>query len=114
MKGFVTMNGLNMHPLTKEQSDFAAVNYGLVFSFLKDRKLDADEFHDIVILDFLHAVQLYDECPNLQAKPFEALACRMMECALRLHLQTLGGQGVRGLSAAIPKALLKACQFCVA
>ena len=76
------MNGQEMHPLTKEQSDFAAEQYGMVFRYLAHKRLDADEFHDVVILPFLRAVQQYMERPELQKYAFSTIAWRQMDSAL--------------------------------
>lgn len=108
------MNESTLHPLTKTQSDFAAENYGLVFSFLKSKGLDADEFHDVVILSYLQAVQIYDERPEMQENPFDIYAERMMQRALRFHLQKLNGRGFRGSAAEIPGELCRACEACLA
>lgn len=77
----------NMHPLTKAQSDFAAKNYELVFSFLSERKLDVDEYHDAVIMHYLRAVQSYDEHPELHREPFSVVAKRLMLCGIMRHLE---------------------------
>lgn len=76
----------NMHPLTKTQSDFAAKNYELVFSFLSGCKLDADEYHDAVIMHYLQAVQSYDERPELHREPFSVVARRQMWDGIMHHM----------------------------
>lgn len=77
----------NLHPLTKSQSDFAAKNYELVFSFLSGCKLDADEYHDAVIMHYLRAVQVYDERPELQTEPFAVVAKRLMLSGVMRHIE---------------------------
>lgn len=76
------MNEATLHPLSKAQSDFAAENYNLVFRFLQEKGLDADEYHDDVILEYLHAVQCYDERPELRRYDFPAIAYGQMESAI--------------------------------
>lgn len=83
------MNGNNMHPLTKAQSDFAAQNYELVFSFLSERQLDGDEFYDAAIFSYLLAVQVYDEHPELRNKPFSEVASHCMAKAVTRHMEKL-------------------------
>lgn len=83
------MNEHNMHPLTKFQSDFAAQNYEMVFTFLSGRKLDVDEYHDAVIMHYLRAVQVYNEHSALQTKPFADFAADSMEKAVVQHLGKL-------------------------
>lgn len=76
-----------LHPLTKQQSDFAAEHYGQVFDYLAFRKLDADEYHDVVILSYLCAVQQYDECPGECECSFEELARDFMRAVIyQYHL----------------------------
>ena len=99
------MNGQEMHPLTKEQSDFAAEQYGMVFRYLAHKRLDADEFHDVVILPFLRAVQQYMERPELQKYAFSTIAWRQMDSALSNYFAR---QKRRGALAAIPAS----CDVC--
>lgn len=87
------MNENTMHPLTKEQSDFAAENYSLVFRYLAHKGLDADEFHDVVILPFLRAVQQYNERPELREYAFSTIAWRRMDSALGGYFAKLKRRG---------------------
>ena len=100
------MNGQEMHPLTKEQSDFAAEQYGMVFRYLAHKRLDADEFHDVVILPFLRAVQQYMERPELQKYAFSTIAWRQMDSALSNSFARQKRRGAlaapRGLNVPLP------------
>ena len=80
------MNDRNkLRPLTKEQSAFAAERYSMVFDFLGARGLDADDYHDVVILSFLSAVQQYLEHPELQMSAFHKVAYRYMGASVCKH-----------------------------
>lgn len=103
------MNGQEMHPLTKEQSDFAAEQYGMVFRYLAHKRLDADEFHDVVILPFLRAVQQYMERPELQKYAFSTIAWRQMDSALSNYFARQKRRGAlaapRGLNVSPSRAV---------
>lgn len=72
------MNDSILHPLTDTQRVFAAAHYHLVFGFLAGKRLDPDEYHDVVILEYLRAVEQYDERPELQKYSFSTIAYRAM------------------------------------
>ena len=42
-----------LRPLTREERKFSEENYHLIMDFMKKSKLDAEEFFDIVVFDFL-------------------------------------------------------------
>ena len=47
--------------LTTEQRDFAEANHRLVFKFLNEKRLDENEFYDVVIFGYLKAVKRFLE-----------------------------------------------------
>ena len=47
----------NIRPLTQSEKDFATEKYHLITDFLKRQRLDAEEFYDVVVFDFLLAVE---------------------------------------------------------
>ena len=68
-------NKEQLRPLTREERKFSEENYHLIMDFLKKSKLDAEEFFDIVVFDFLLSVEKYLNDPQLQAKcSFEAVS----------------------------------------
>lgn len=71
-----------MEPLTLDEQNFAAVHYGVVFSFLKNRGLDAEEYHGIVIERYLLAVHRYLANPQLRRYSFYTIAKWAMSSAL--------------------------------
>lgn len=46
-----------IHLLTPEQQKFAEQNHQIVDCFLSKKRLDAEEFYDVVIFGYLLAVQ---------------------------------------------------------
>ena len=47
------MENKQIRPLTPTEKQYATENYHLISKFLKLSKLDAEEFFDIVVFDFL-------------------------------------------------------------
>lgn len=53
------MENKQIRPLTPMEKQYATENYHLISKFLKLSKLDAEEFFDIVVFDFLLSVEIY-------------------------------------------------------
>lgn len=70
--------------LTEKQQAFAAEHHDLVDSFLRQKGLNGD-FYDVVIFRYLHAVQIYDERPELRKYSFRTIAFNNMRSALSNH-----------------------------
>lgn len=71
-----------IRPLTPTERQFANDNYHLIKEFLKRSKLDAEEFFDIVVMDFLLSVEIYLNNEELQRKcKFEAVSYMYMRRA---------------------------------
>ena len=68
----------NNTPLTKEQSDFAAVHHNYVYSFLGKHGLPEDEFYDVAIFGFIRAVRNYYEREDLRKYKFSTIAYNCM------------------------------------
>ena len=60
-------------PLNDAEREFAAENHDLIYKYMRGKRLDAEEFYDELIIDFLTAVKQYvTEKPELQVKyPFK-------------------------------------------
>lgn len=72
-----------IHLLTQEQQQFAEQNHQIVECFLSRKRLDADEFYDVVIFGYLLAVQEYLETPRLTDNyAFSTIAWRNMNDCL--------------------------------
>lgn len=77
-----------LRPLTREERKFSEENYHLIMNFMKKSKLDAEEFFDIVVFDFLLSVEKYLNNPQLQAKcSFEAVSYMYMKRAVFVHFR---------------------------
>ena len=52
-------------PLSRAESDFAAEHHDLIFSYLSQAGLPADDFYDIAVFGYLQAVRRYLARPEL-------------------------------------------------
>ena len=76
-------NNKRIRPLSQTEKEYAAENYHLINKFLKLSKLDAEEFWDVVVLDFLLAVEIYLNNDELRKKcNFEACSYMYMKRAV--------------------------------
>lgn len=79
---------IHIRPLTQTERQFATEKYYLIIEFLKRSRLDAEDFFDIVVFDFLSAVETYLNSAGLQQKcEFEAVACMYMKRAVYRHFR---------------------------
>ena len=77
-----------IRPLTPTEKEFASDNYHLITEFLKRSKLDAEEYFDVVVLDFLLSVEIYLNSEDLQKKcNFEAFSYMYMKRAIYRHFR---------------------------
>ena len=81
-------NKKNMRPLSPDEKMFASENYHLITEFLKKEKLNAEDFFDVVVLDFLLSVEKYLNDDALKAKcSFEAVSYMYMKRAVFVHFR---------------------------
>ena len=81
-------NSKRLRPLSPIEKQFAEENYHLIMEFLKRSKLDAEEFYDIVVFDFLLSVEIYLEQEALRKKCcFEAVSYMYMRRAVYQHFR---------------------------
>lgn len=81
-------NKEQLKPLTPTERQYAEENYHLIMDFMKKSKLDAEEFFDVVIFDFLLSVEKYLNDTELQAKcNFEAVSYMYMKRAVYSHFR---------------------------
>jgi RNA polymerase sigma-70 factor (ECF subfamily) len=79
---------MNTQVLTLEQQSFAADHHGLVYGFLKAKRLRRDEFYDVVVFGYLRAVRKYLNREDLRRRyAFSTIAWRAMECDLGHHYE---------------------------
>lgn len=82
-----------IRPLTPTERQFAADNYHLITKFLKLSKLDAEEYFDVVVMDFLLAVENYLSNGEIQRKcNFEAFSYMYMKRAIFCHFRGMKAQ----------------------
>ena len=88
------MENKQIRPLTPTERQYATENYHLISKFLKLSKLDAEEFFDIVVFDFLLSVEIYLNNEALREKcNFEAVSYMYMKRAVYRHLREQKVQG---------------------
>ena len=71
--------------LSEQQRQFAAEHHALIYSFLRERHLQAGEYYDIVVLGYLHAVQRYLTQPILSRYKFSTIAWGAMRRSLATY-----------------------------
>jgi RNA polymerase sigma-70 factor (ECF subfamily) len=75
--------------LTDSQREFAAEHHELVIRFLRRRRLDMNEYYDVVVFGYLSAVQQYDQRPELREYKFGTIAGKRMHASLWNHYRSL-------------------------
>ena len=81
-------NNKRIRPLNHTEKEYASENYHLINKFLKLSKLDAEEFFDVVVLDYLLAVEIYLNNEELRKKcNFEAVSYMYMKRAVYRHFR---------------------------
>lgn len=77
-----------IRPLTSAEKRFATENYHLIKKFLKCSKLDAEEFFDIVVFEYLLSVENYLNNAELRNRcNFEAVSYMYMKRAVYRHFR---------------------------
>ena len=87
--------------LTPEQQSFAADNHGLVYAFLNERRLQNDDFYDIVVFGFLRAVRNYLSKPQLRRYKFSTIAYNAMKSDLHSHYESQSCQKRSGITVSL-------------
>ena len=73
-------NKQRIRPLTPTERSFVEEKYHLITDFLKRSKLDAEEYFDVVVLDFLLSVEIYLSNEQVRKKcNFEAFSYMYMK-----------------------------------
>jgi len=68
--------------LSSSEREFAEEHHNLVYAFLKKKKLDVNDYYDVVIFAYLTAVRRYFINKNLMQYNFSTIAWRAMESAV--------------------------------
>ena len=74
-------------PLTLEEQRFAEENHQVVFWYLQSRKLDPEEWYDVVILRYILSVKKWFQRPELHRWSFATIAKSAMRSAIGNHLK---------------------------
>ena len=81
-------NKQQIRPLTSREKQYTTDNYYLIDKFLKRFKLDAEEFFDIVVFDYLLSVEIYLNNETLQKKyNFETVSYMYMRRAIYTYFR---------------------------
>ncbi len=77
-----------IRPLTLTEKQYATENYHLITKFLKRSKLDAEEFFDIVVFEYLLSVENYLNNAELRNRcNFESVSYMHMRRAVYRHFR---------------------------
>ncbi len=71
--------------LTEEQQIFATEKHGLIYSFLHLKRLDANEYYDIVVFGYLRAIKKYFDNIAIWEYQFSTIAFKEMNSELVNH-----------------------------
>lgn len=70
---------MELRPFTKEEQRFAEENHDLVYAFLNEKSLSEDEYYDVVVFGYLHAVQMHKRDKKFGKYKFSTLAWKQMQ-----------------------------------
>lgn len=76
------------HILTAEESAFAAEHHHLIYTYLANRHLPAEEFYDVVVFGYLNGVRKHFRREDLQDYAFTTLAWRAMDACFANYVRT--------------------------
>lgn len=71
--------------MTRVEREFATKWHNLIYAFLNEKGLPVDDYYDIVVFGFLHAVKVYFSKPALKRFSFATIAWKKMEGELIDH-----------------------------
>ena len=72
----------NSNPFSNEERKFAEEHHGIVYHYLNTRKLSEDDWYDIVVFGYLHAVRIWFSRSDLHKFSFTTIACNYMRSAV--------------------------------
>ena len=79
---FEELKVLRERKLTQEEADFSEEHLSIVWWFLNEKKLPADDWFDVVILRYLLTVKRWFTLPELRRYSFTTLAVSSMKSAV--------------------------------
>lgn len=90
------MAARTLEPLTYEEQLFAAEHHDVVYKYLRKRRLDPDEYYDVVIFRFLRSVKRWFSEPHLHEHNFEIVAYYAMRSEIGHYQHRKNQQAKRG------------------
>ena len=79
---FEELKVLRERKLTREEADFSEEHLSIVWWFLNEKKLPADDWFDVVVLRYLLTVKRWFTLPQLWRYSFTTLAVSAMKSAV--------------------------------
>lgn len=79
---FEELKVLRERKLTQEEADFSEEHLSIVWWFLNEKKLPADDWFDVVILRYLLTVKRWFTLPELRRYSFTTLVVSAMKSAV--------------------------------
>ena len=79
---FEELKALRERKLTPEEADFSEEHLSIVWWFLNEKKLPADDWFDVVVLRYLLTVKRWFTLPQLWRYSFTTLAVSAMKSAV--------------------------------
>ena len=79
---FEELKVLRERKLTQEEADFSEEHLSIVWWFLNEKKLSADDWFDVVVLRYLLTVKRWFTLPELRRYSFTTLAVSSMKSAV--------------------------------
>ena len=75
--------------MTADQKRFCVNNHNLVYSFLRKKAYNIDEYYNVVIIGYIRACQMYSERADLQEKfDFPLIAFMCMRSEISNHFKS--------------------------
>ena len=75
-------------PLTEQEREFAATNHNRLSLYMRKRKLNPEEWYDILVIPYLNAVKKYQEYEHLQIYSFSTILERDLDTAVSHHFRS--------------------------
>lgn len=66
---------------TPYEREFAEKNHNVIYAYLHDRKLNVEEYYEVVLLDYVRAARRYNREKRLQKYSFCTIAWKCMDTA---------------------------------
>lgn len=79
-------------PLTEEEREYAAEHHGLFFKYMRNMKLDPEEWYDLLIVDYLQAVKKYFSRPELHKYGFHIILFKRLDAAYQNYFKAKNAQ----------------------